>query len=123
MNVRSEVAVHIYGDEKVRTLLIDGQVHFIAADLCEVLGLGRVHDAVRGLDEDEKGADTIRTLGGAQTVTTVTEASMYSMVLRSRKPEAKAFKRWVTHRGAGRLWDAAVARLQAGEPLVARKAS
>lgn len=97
MSVRSEVAVHMYDDEEVRTLLIDGQVHFIAADLCEVLGLGRVHDAVRGLDEDERGTDTIRTPGGPQKVTTVTEAGMYSMVLRSRKPEARAFKRWVTH--------------------------
>lgn len=92
-----ELNLFNYQDQQVRTVVIDGEAHFVAADLCAVLEIGRVHDAVRGLDEDEKGTDTIRTPGGDQQVTIVTEAGMYSLVLRSRKPEAKTFKRWVTH--------------------------
>lgn len=86
-----------YGTQVVRTVLIGGEPWFVAADLVDILDIGRVHDAVRGLDEDERGTDTIRTLGGDQEVTVVTEAGMYSLVLRSRKPEARAFKRWITH--------------------------
>jgi prophage antirepressor-like protein len=48
----------------VRTVVRDNEAWFVAADVCVILGLGRTHDAVRGLDEDEKGADTIRTPGG-----------------------------------------------------------
>ncbi len=93
----NEMQVHIYQDEEVRTFLINGEPCFVASDLCDILDIGRVHDAVRGLDDDEKGTDSIRTPGGVQQLTYVTEAGMYSLVLRSRKPEAKAFKRWLTH--------------------------
>lgn len=86
-----------YNGQEVRTLLIAGEPHFVAADLVDILEIGRVHDAVRGLDEDERGTGTIRTLGGDQEVSVVTEAGMYSLVLRSRKTEAKMFKRWITH--------------------------
>lgn len=87
----------IYQDEEVRTLLIDGEPCFIANDLCDVLEIRNARDAVSTLDEDEKGVVTADTLGGAQQMAYVTEAGMYSLVLRSRKPEAKAFKRWLTH--------------------------
>lgn len=86
-----------YSGHQVRTVLLDGQPGFVAADLCSILEIGRVHDAVRGLDEDEKGTATIRTPGGDQQVSVVNEPGMYSLVLRSRKPEAKKFKRWITH--------------------------
>lgn len=86
-----------YQEQPVRTVTVGGEPGFVAADLCSILDIGRVHDAVRGLDDDEKGTETIRTLGGAQQMAYVTEAGMYSLVLRSRKPEAKAFKRWITH--------------------------
>jgi anti-repressor protein len=81
----------------VRTVVRDGDAWFVAADVCGILSLGRTHDAVRGLDEDERGTDTIRTPGGDQEVTVINEPGLYSLILRSRKPEAKAFKRWVTH--------------------------
>ena len=66
-------------------------------DLCRALEIGRTHDAVRGLDDDERGTATVRTPGGEQQVSIVSESGFYSLVLRSRKPEAKAFRRWVTH--------------------------
>ncbi len=81
----------------VRTVMVAGEACFIARDLCTVLDIRNTSDAMSSLDEDEKGVATTDTLGGAQQMTYVTEAGMYSLVLRSRKPEAKAFKRWVTH--------------------------
>jgi len=87
----------IYQDEEVRTMLINGEPCFIANDLCAVLELSNPRQTISYLDEDEKGVTTNDTLGGNQQMSYVTEAGMYSLVLRSRKPEAKAFKRWLTH--------------------------
>jgi hypothetical protein len=53
--------------------------------------------AIRKLDSDEKGTKVIGTLGGSQKMTVVTESGLYTLVLRSNKPEAKPFKRWITH--------------------------
>lgn len=91
------LAVFTYSDLEVRTVVRDGEPWFVAADVCTVLDIGRTHDAVRGLDDDERGTDTIRTPGGDQAVTVINEPGLYSLILRSRKPEAKAFKRWITH--------------------------
>nr|DAQ10332.1 MAG TPA: KilAC domain protein [Caudoviricetes sp.] len=55
------------------------------------------HSSLRLLDEDEKGVHTMHTPSGNQEMTIISEAGLYSLILRSRKPEAKAFKRWVTH--------------------------
>lgn len=93
----TEIQSWIYQDEEVRTVMINGEPHFIANDLCAVLDIRNARDAVATLDDDEKGVVTTDTLGGAQQMSYVTEAGMYSLVLRSRKPEAKAFKRWLTH--------------------------
>lgn len=81
----------------VRTVLRNGEPWWVAPDVAAVLEIGRTHDAVRSLDDDEKGTETIRTPGGEQTITVINEPGLYSLILRSRKPEAKAFKRWVTH--------------------------
>lgn len=74
----------------------DGEPRWVAADVADVLGLGRTHDMVRGLDDDERGTDTIRTPSGDQSMTTITESGLYSVILRSRVPAARDFKRWVT---------------------------
>jgi anti-repressor protein len=97
--VRQEPAVHAFPQtgQTVRTILVDGEPWFVAADVCKILDIGRTHDAVRGLDDDEKGTDTIRTPGGGQQVSVVSEAGLWSLMLRSRKGEAKAFRRWITH--------------------------
>ncbi|WP_417364027.1 BRO family protein [Glutamicibacter arilaitensis] len=86
-----------YQDEEVRTLLTAGEPCFIANDLCAVLDLANPRTTLALIDDDEKGVHTMDTLGGPQQMAYVTEAGMYSLVLRSRKPEAKAFKRWLTH--------------------------
>jgi prophage antirepressor-like protein len=83
--------------QEVRAVLIDGEPWFVAADVCESLEFkGRSRDYIRMLDEDEKGAHILRTLGGDQQVQIVNESGLYSLIFKSRKPEAKAFKKWVT---------------------------
>lgn len=61
------------------------------------LGIGNTGDVIAALDDDEKGIDSIDTPGGRQEMSTVSEPGLYSLILRSRKPEAKRFKRWITH--------------------------
>lgn len=81
----------------VRVAEIDGEPWFIAADVCRALDVKNGRDAVSRLDDDEKGVALTDTLGGKQEMAAVSEAGLYALVLSSRKPEAKAFKRWVTH--------------------------
>lgn len=80
----------------VRTLLRDGEPWFVATDVCAALGYSHTPHAMRMLDDDEKGVRIVDTLGGEQTLNTVNESGLYSLILGSRKPEAKRFKRWVT---------------------------
>lgn len=80
---------------RIRAVSENGEPWFIAKDVCDVLGLD--HTALRKLDADEKGRDSIPTLGGTQQMTMVSEPGFYRLVMKSRKPEAKAFQRWVTH--------------------------
>ena len=81
----------------VRTIVRDGEPWFVAADVCRALDIQNTTDAISRLDEDEKGVDSIYTLGGAQDLLIVNEPGLYALVLGSRKPEAKAFRRWIMH--------------------------
>ena len=75
----------------------DGEPWFVAADVCLALSLPETHKAVGRLDDDEKDRNSIPTPGGMQEMTVVSEPGLFNLVLGSRKPEAKRFKRWVTH--------------------------
>ena len=81
----------------VRVVMQDGEPWFVAKDVCDCLDLGNPRTSIALLDEDEKGVHTMDTPGGAQEMSIISEPGLYSLILRSRKPEAKAFKRWVTH--------------------------
>lgn len=81
----------------VRAVTLEGEPWFVAADVCRALGIGDSRTATARLDDDEKDAVLIRTLGGEQKMTIISESGLYALVLSSRKPEAKAFKRWITH--------------------------
>lgn len=86
-----------FDTNEVRALLDDnGEPWFVAADVCAALTVGNSRDAVSRLDEDEKGVGTVDTLGGRQEVMIVNESGLYSLILTSRKPAAKRFKKWVT---------------------------
>lgn len=82
----------------VRTVFRDGEPWFVAADVCRALEVKNARDAVARLDDDEKNT-VVLTDGnrGNPNVTIVNEPGLYTLVLGSRKPEAKAFKRWITH--------------------------
>lgn len=83
---------------KVRALLNKGgEPMFVAKDVCAALEIKNSRDALARLDDDEKGVVLTDTPGGEQQMQAVNEAGLYVLVLGSRKPEAKAFKRWVTH--------------------------
>lgn len=81
----------------VRALTIDGEPWFVAADVCKALEIGNSRQAVARLDDDEKGVISVDTPGGKQEMNAVNEPGLYGLVLSSRKPEAKAFKRWIKH--------------------------
>ena len=82
---------------QIRTTVKDGEPLFVAADVCRALEISNSRMATDRLDEDEK-ADVSLTDGSqSRHMTAVTESGLYSLVLGSRKPEAKAFKRWITH--------------------------
>src|ERR1043165_1850595 len=70
---------------------------FVASDVCAVLEISDVRQAFDRLDEDERGGCSIPTPGGIQEVRAVTESGLYNLILGSRNPSAKVFKRWVTH--------------------------
>lgn len=82
---------------QIRILAINDEPWFVAKDVCDALGLSNSRQALARLDDDEKGVISNDTLGGVQQMATVSEAGLYGLVLSSKKPEAKAFKRWVTH--------------------------
>ena len=86
-----------FEDREVRMLLRDGNPWWVAKDVCEVLEIAESHRSLAALDDDEKGRHTVTTPGGPQEMAIINEPGLYSLVLRSRKPEAKRFKRWLTH--------------------------
>lgn len=73
-----------------------GEPWFVAADIAQVLEYRMASDMTRWIDEDERGTQIVRTPSGDQEMTVINESGLYSAILRSRKPEAKLFKRWVT---------------------------
>lgn len=84
----------------IRALTIDDEPWFVAKDVCDALGI-RTNSIRAILDDDEVSEVNVNTIGigqdGGRAPLIITEAGLYSLVLKSRKPEAKAFKRWVTH--------------------------
>lgn len=82
---------------EIRTITIDGEPWFVAADVCGALEIRNPTDAMRRLDADERTLVSIEGASNGLPVNAVNEPGLYTLILGSRKPEAKAFKRWVTH--------------------------
>ena len=74
-----------------------GEPWFVAADIAQSLEYRMASDMTRSLDDDEKGTQIVRTPSGDQEMLVINESGLYSAILRSRKPDAKRFKRWITH--------------------------
>jgi prophage antirepressor-like protein len=75
----------------------DGNPWWVVKDICDILEVKQPTRAMERLDDDEKRVISIHTPGGPQNVWCINEAGLYALILGSRKPETKAFKRWVTH--------------------------
>lgn len=87
-----------FEEQNVRTLVIDDEPYFVGKDVAEILGYVKPRNAisVHVDDEDKKDAPIQGTLGGIQTMTMINESGLYSLILSSKLPTAKKFKRWVT---------------------------
>ncbi len=92
----SEIQIFNYNSSEVRTIQKDGEPWFVLKDVCSILGIGNSRMAADRLDPDEKGVSQIDTLGGKQEMTIINESGLYNVILRSDKPEAKPFRKWVT---------------------------
>ena len=96
--METDITPFAYGDQQVRVVTgADGEPWFVAADIAKALGYSIAPAMVRSLADDEKGMQIVHTPGGDQKAAIISEAGLYSAVLRSKAPGAQAFKRWVTH--------------------------
>ncbi|MDQ0176042.1 phage antirepressor [Bacillus chungangensis] len=86
----------IFNNKKLTVIQKNNDVLFLLKDVCEILGLGQVAGVKRRLDKDVISNHPLETAGGVQQVTFVNEDGLYDVILDSRKPEAKKFRKWVT---------------------------
>lgn len=92
----NNIQIFKYENNDVRTVEMNGEPWFVLKDVCKVLGISKYRDAAERLDDDERAPVRVDTLGGAQEMTAVNESGLYNVILRSDKPEAKPFRKWVT---------------------------
>lgn len=93
----SDLVQHAFHGQAVRVITDEhGESWFVLTDLCAALGIRNARDVAARLDDDMKGVGLIDTLGGRQSMTTVTEPGLYDVIVRSDSPQAKPFRRWVT---------------------------
>ena len=82
---------------EIRTVVKDGEPWFVGKDVAEILGHSNPQRALRDyIDDDDKGVTKIVTPGGTQTMAIINESGLYSLILSSKLPNAKKFKKWVT---------------------------
>lgn len=90
-------ATFTFGDNTtIRTKVIDSRPYFVAKDVRAALDIKFYRNAIASLDDDERGWLLVNTLGGQQRMMAVNESGLYHLIFQSRKPEAKAFRKWVT---------------------------
>ena len=95
--VENNLQTFVYNSISIRTVRINGQTWFVLKDVCGALGISNHKMAAQRLDEDEVSqTDLIDSLGRKQLVHIVNESGLYNVILRSDKPEAKPFRKWVT---------------------------
>lgn len=88
--------IFAFDDQMVRTVDRNGEAWFVATDICNALDHGNPRQVIARLDDDERGVHSMDTLGGHQEVNIINESGLYSLILTSRKEEAKRFKKWIT---------------------------
>lgn len=87
----------VFEGNQIRTVMVNDVPFFVGKDVCDVLEISAYRDALARLDYDERASVIVDTPGGRQSMLAVNEFGLYNLVLTSRKPEAKQFKRWITH--------------------------
>jgi prophage antirepressor-like protein len=93
----NELQTFSFNEHEVRSILIDNQPWFVGKDVAEVLGYSNTRKALADhVDDEDKGVTKRDTLGGQQEMTIINESGLYSLILSSKLPTAKQFKRWVT---------------------------
>jgi prophage antirepressor-like protein len=91
----NSIAVFTYTNKEIRTIVIDGEIWFVAKDVCDLLEIVNTRDAMSRLPDSMKGVATTDTLGGPQEMNTITEAGLYKLAFTSRKEQAEAFTDFV----------------------------
>ena len=95
--MNNEIQVFNYNDREVRTIQKDGEPWFVLKDVCGILSLGTPARVAERLDADEVSlTHLIDSIGRKQETTIINESGLYNVILRSDKPEAKPFRKWVT---------------------------
>lgn len=96
--MNNDIQIFDYCDNQVRTITKDGDPWFVLKDVCDVLELSDAHKVASRLDNDERNSIPVTdSLGRQQNSTIINEPGLYNVIMLSRKPEAKKFKRWITH--------------------------
>lgn len=90
------VKVFTYNEKPLQVEMIQGQPFFVAKDICDILRLEHAHKATKNLDDDEKLTGKIFRSGQSRNVLMLNESGLYALIMRSNKPEAKKFRKWVT---------------------------
>ncbi len=89
--------IFTFKQNEVRTILVNDEPYFVGKDVAEVLGYSNTQKAILNhVDEEDKGVTKWDTLGGKQNMTIINESGLYSLILKSKLPNARKFKRWVT---------------------------
>ena len=83
-------------DKELSPVLINNMPYFVAVEICQILGLDQPTRALDGLEDDEKLTLPIVRAGQKRAVNLVNESGLYTLIFKSRKPEAKLFRKWVT---------------------------
>jgi len=94
----NDVVPFYYSENEIRIITdSQGEPWFVAKDVCDVLGLDNITWALNGLDEDELTLEKLNSGGQTREMKLISESGLYTLIIRSNKPQAKAFRRWVTH--------------------------
>ena len=92
--MKNEISVFNYDKNKVRTIIRNGELWFVLKDVCEILGISNPTVVSNRLEDDEVTKFNLGGLSGESNI--INESGLYSVILLSRKPEARKFKKWIT---------------------------
>lgn len=96
--IQNNIQVFKFNSNIINLISKDGEIWFIAKEVCEILGISKYRDAILKLDEDEKNICPVRLDGWSQkrNIAVINESGLYALILRSGKPNAKPFRKWIT---------------------------